>query len=304
MRFRVDASDPVAPSHALEEHLKRLFVRVQEASVDIVVLPELSVQAESWDMISELTQGSGLSLVVAGSTHVEAGDPPALYNRIPVLDNRGRQVWTHDKRGRFAIQARHWATMQAQQRAPEFICADSPQVESSGRLHEANQAGHVLHLFDTSLGRIAVLICADALDPMGFRRLVEDTQIDLLLLPSMSFEVGPFFDFAEQLRGARTTTLYVNAGCALVQQAPEQIVTSAFACLPFRGHPGGAPNRVAWDGRTGALYRYRPGQPLDDNQQIAESEAFQRLPDGLGLVVNLGTFWQETPPVNAEVSIK
>ncbi|MES2642872.1 MAG: hypothetical protein V4850_25535 [Myxococcota bacterium] len=220
------------------------------------------------DELPALTCAGGPALIVAGSFHVEAA---GLRNRAPVLVEGGHRLWAHDKRGFFRV-------VRAVASAAPFEGASLVAEE----VCEGIVGGGALTVLDTSLGRFAVVICADVLDADGYVRAVEDARPELLLIVSMSPDTRPFEAFAERLERQGISTLYVNAA-----PAPALLALCWLALHGSADHP---PTRVRWPagGAMEAWDRKRKWK--------AAPASVAWLDPVLGLVVDLGAMTRDGNP--------
>lgn len=205
-----------------------------EERIAVLLLPELHVRP---DELGGLAGASAIVLTVAGSFHVEDGE---LRNRAPVLVDDGYRLWAHDKRGYFRVPRR-------------LVEADNGWFEAatvvSDEVCEGIVGGGCLQVLDTSLGRLAVVICADALDPDGYVHAIEDARPDLLFVVSMSVKTDDFEARAEQWGRLGISTMVVNVGPAGAVLGLCWLAISGSAALP--------PTRLRW--REAALEAWRPG---------------------------------------------
>lgn len=138
--------------------LLKVLRQCYDAGIAILVLPELRVPPSFRDVIqdflrqqvwTDLKDGKGLLLVVAGSWHEPDGAD--WVNRSHVFDARGRVVWTHDKLAEYHILA------EEVQKHPGL--KQQLGVNDHGGV-EAITKGDALQFCDCALGRLAVAICA------------------------------------------------------------------------------------------------------------------------------------------------
>lgn len=299
------AMDPAAPIHApdmLAGHLDQLLADAREHEIDMVVMPELSMDDHAARVVQgALGEHDFPCAIVPGSFHIDCDQ--GRRNRAPVLDQDGSLLWNHDKCGAFRIQGKQVRDMAEKSTSglPGLFSGRMPtDEEGNTNFIEDIQHGCEVQLFDTPLGRIAVLICADALDPSaGYQSLVQAASIDHLLCISMSNQTSPFLRWAEDLRRVGTAVLFVNAGCLLSRLPPDDPeCVAAFASLPLRTER--LPTRVCWrlcwrygdsglhEAKDLATGPWHPWQP--------DGDAFSFLPEGRGLVINLGAWWRESMP--------
>jgi predicted amidohydrolase len=169
------------------EYLQKLLTRCREEGIAILVLPELRMppnfvqsvaeflRNQTW---SELRNGKGLLLVVAGSWHVREATGQKWVNRAQILDYMGRRIWEHDKLARYHV-------------TPENLVGDAGDLlrrcfglNDDGGV-EGIELGHELQFCDTSIGRIAAAICVGF-----FHKPLEDlltrSRAEIFLVPAMS----------------------------------------------------------------------------------------------------------------------
>ena len=304
-QFAIDASAPMHAPEQLEAHLDELLAQARTHEMDVLVFPELTIDAQTLTWLQQrLGQESFPPPNIAGSFHVPHGE--TLRNRAPVLDQDGRALWSHDKRGHFRVMGRELRAMSraaSESGKPSLFHGTLPaEHDADEKYLEGIHHGDTLHVFDAPLGRVAVLICADALDSShGYRSLVEAASIDLLLIIGMSPKTADFLRWAEELRRQQTAVLFVNTGC-LLQRRPrldDPEAVAAFMSLPWRGQKH--PVRVRW--RHGGSVEVTGGGADDVWTPIdADPDALTLLPGGRGLVVNLGAWWRETFPLRTMYS--
>lgn len=294
-RFAIHADAPMHAPDLLGAHLDELLTQARDHEVDILVLPELTIDTPA---LTRLQRGLGEETfpraVVAGSFHIAHGE--TLRNRAPVLGQDGRELWSHDKRGHFKVTGRQLRALSRASDSGEpglFLDTLPADHGASEECLEGIHHGDTLQIFDAPIGRVAVLICADALDPRaGYRGLVEEASIDLLLIIGMSAKTADFLRWAEDLRRLRTAVLFVNAGCLLQRLNPDDPEVVAFMSLPWRQKRH--PVRVRWRFGGSSV------EVMDDREQwkpvAPDADALSLLPRGNGLVVNLGAWWRETFP--------
>ncbi len=334
-RFRTSQRQPMAEpeGQAVRDELEVLLRLAGQESIDVIVLPELMIDPETRRWLVQRLAKSGSHLpsgVIAGSFHFDRRGSARPRNESCFLDESGRRLLAHRKRGCFSIsrtQAEHcidaglFEDEQATRAALEKL---PPGVD----IEEYIAPGRRIELFESSLGQIAVLICADAIDPT--RREMLDAVIrlrpDFVIVPSMSFETLRFERFADEMERLGISTFFVNAHCT----CPEEEVLAA-ACLDLFREKGGPATRARWRrgyprleewcrsrepdpeqpageeaGGGGAGPRLPPGPKRAGNWRDLEpaSSSFRFLhgPDQnrLGLVLDLGAFWRPGDAVTGQ----
>jgi predicted amidohydrolase len=284
----------VEGAEALFEHLGEVLEDARREEVRVLVFPELCIDelTRAW-LSNALRQGRAPSLlaIVAGSFHVWPDKAQSPFNETVILGSRGKLLWSHRKRGRFRLTCAQVHAMVSRQMfapAPTFVADE---------VEEGIRWGDRLEVLETALGRLATIICADALDDAApMLRAVKAAHPDLLFIVSMSDKSTPFVTIAEQLEKLGVSTLYVNAACIcdLDTSSCEEL---AFAHLALYEPPGSAPTRVRWRRSPGGAaseearwydYRARPGEDRWKPMSAAlhEGSAYL-LPSGRGLVLDL-----------------
>lgn len=151
--------------------IDRLLGEALEEGVDIVILPELSVDEGIVDWLSERWAGSAdLPILFAGSAHlIEDG---RRINRTTILLPGVGVAWHHDK----------FTVFEGRDGQQEPIDPAEPCITLG--------CGHLV--------RVATLVCKDALS-IDFAGLVADLGAHLLTVPSMSSTLGEFSTAANLL---------------------------------------------------------------------------------------------------------
>jgi predicted amidohydrolase len=256
-RFRVTGDRFVAcPEHAPvgAERLATVLAAAAEEQIGLLLLPELHVRPEELVGI----ESAGAVLTVAGSFHVQDG---GVRNRAPVLVDGGHRLWEHDKRGYFRVR-------RADAERPPF----EPASGIAEEVYEGIVGGGALTVLDTSLGRLAAVICADALEPTGYVRAIEDARPDFVLVVSYSPETHGFERRAEEWERLGISTLYVNAASGRALRG--------MCWLAVRGSAAHPPTRIRW--ADGGLEVWRPRVGWN-----ADTDGVAWLHPELGLVVDL-----------------
>lgn len=290
----------MAGREALHAHLGALVAAARQEEIHLLVLPELTVDPQALEHLRHLLRSGGSRYpygVVAGSFHVWPDGRPLPVNESVLLDQRGELLLRHRKRGYFRILKQHL------EKLSHLFGPDLPPL--APKVREDIEYGATLSVLETSLGSLALLICADASErnpEHSFLNVVERLRPDLLIVISMSAETGPFEDLLESLQRSRIGTLYVNAHCLChLTHAPDKKAVPLMAgfdlalCEPGRA----APTRFRWRyGGDSAECRYhRPADDADRDWRpslagLEQSLAFLWKKDGepLGLVLDLGAY--------------
>jgi hypothetical protein len=217
---------------------------------------------------------------VAGSFHEWPGGTTSAevlpYNEARLLDHTGQTLLKHQKKKGFRIH-RSYVT-------PQFFPGFLPEQLPSGvsEVFEGIEDGSALAVLDTTLGRLALLICFDAIaaDPEGgYEHLVQCLRPDLLLVVSMSPKTAPFEAFFNRMSEHWIGTLFVNAHCLC--RPSEILASSNLALFELQGAP---PTRAHWrKGEKAACAYFKP--PAPGPTGVAEHPL-------LGLVIDLGVHWE------------
>jgi hypothetical protein len=281
-RFTIDARNEYTDDNALLNYLGRLAPLLETADVQLLVLPELSVTQAARAALAAMLQASRcMTGIVAGSFHFwRSGDEAAPVNECAFLVPDG-VAWAHQKLGYFRVTDRQITQFAAVFRQP------LPTLQT--RVVEGIQRGSELRFWDTTIGRIAVLICADAIARENMMPAVERCSPDLLLLPSLSLETDDFVRLAESLSRRGISVLYVNASTAC-DNVPNALAAFVQLALPT---PGGAPpSRILWTRKSNPIgYRFRRGwveAPADGAELLGNQEA-------LIFDLNQHLTWREIP---------
>ena len=172
-----------ANSQAQRSTINRLLREAREAGVDVVVLPELSVDQDIVEWLSEQwADAADLPILFAGSAHlVEDG---RRVNRTAVLLPGVGAAWHHDK----------------------FTVFE----DRDGNREPIDPAEPCITLGCGHLVRVATLVCKDALS-VDIASLVADLGVHLLAVPAMSNTLGEFSTAANLLISrSQGTTVVAN----------------------------------------------------------------------------------------------
>jgi predicted amidohydrolase len=283
----------------LKEHLNQLVETAVAEKVQMLVLPELCIDRRARDTLTEALRRQGSNLpygVVAGSFHLweEPGMKGKPFNEAVILDQAGREILKHQKRGQFQVSGN-------MVRAARSFFPGPPEPVNS-KVTEGIQFGTTLQIIETSFGRLVVLICADAIwkEPTGFEPLLRRLRPDIVFVVSMSSETEPFEAFIESMNQHRIGTVFVNArSVCKAAGAGEPPPTLAACDLAFFEQKGGPPTRWRW--RLGEMpehFSYHVRDPLQRWLPVSDMTSGDRgvtwlgAEHTLGLVVDLGIHWQ------------
>ncbi|MCP4655719.1 MAG: protein kinase [bacterium] len=299
--FRIHQGDPMVDREDLSRHLKDVLRAASDADVKMVILPELTVDGDSRrELVEELCDRPRARRpygLLAGSFHLWSdGDQPV--NEAVLYGIDGERMMSHRKMGRFRLSSASLPQIARKFFVKGEAVAAEPPCPPDGEIVEDICEGRSLRFLDTSLGRLAILICADAIEPEtgGYRDVVAALRPDLVLLVAMSPKTGPFDDFIRRMAVERIGTLFVNAAC--VCDGRHSLVHCDLALHRTAKAP---PTQVRWcpeDVLEVGDYRSRPGgwRPLaieKDGTGAGVSWLMGGAETKLGLVVDLGVHWRE-----------
>lgn len=297
--FTVHPGDPYWQPDLLDAHLREVLeaARSEEAPVHLVLFPELCIPEGTRDKLVQTPGARTPYGIVAGSFHVWSREEPdkAPFNESLLLDRKGESLLRHSKRGRYEVSG-------------EFVRVNReyfphPPERIQEKLLEGIRHGSELQILETSLGTLALLICADALepDPNGYEALITQIRPDLLLLVAMSDETKQFEEFAVRMARSWIGTFFVNAGCICelaLREGPDLVAFNLALYEP----PGSAPTCVRWpQGADGPEYfsfqKPKGWRPLDAHPK-PKSTGISWLGGRreLGLVVDLAASLATTFP--------
>lgn len=219
--FQAPSESSMDGAAALKAHLETVIQTARQEGVHLILFPELMVDANARSAIRDALEAGtkepgALYGVVAGSFHfwedrgphsATASEGPPV-NESVFLDRAGAQVMSHRKKGRYRVSS---------SRVTPKLFVDFSQEELRKEIYEGIRYGSELALIDTSLGRLGILICADAIaaDDRGYLPLIRRLRPDLVLVVAMSDETEPFEAFAEEMSRYWIGTVFVNAHCLL-----------------------------------------------------------------------------------------
>ncbi|HEX7840572.1 MAG TPA: hypothetical protein VF469_24000 [Kofleriaceae bacterium] len=279
-RFTIDPRNVYSEPAELAASLAALAPELESAEVRLLVLPELSVtEAARAQLEAMLVASRSMVGVIAGSFHVWRDGHAAPFNES-VFYLPHEIAWTHHKLGYFRVTDRDVAQLSA------YFTQPLPTLQT--RVVEGIRRGSVLHFWDTRIGRIALLICADAIAKESMIAAVERCCPDIVLLPSMSLKTKPFEQLAESLARRGVSVFYVNAG-SVCQHRPTSLAAFVHLGLPT---PRDAPfPRIRWI-RNSAPKTYQGADRWID----APNDQVQVLGNQDGIVLDLAQHLAWRPP--------
>jgi hypothetical protein len=143
------------PSARLRERIDETVRALDDSGAAIGIVPEGCLDDEMLEGWTEALRRSvrsrrrtNLTWLVVGSGPVGGDDPP--YNRSVLLHRTGAELGTHEKMFDFTLSPEQIADWQLD----HLLGADAPLVEDIRR-------GSAACIFESSVGRIAILICED-----------------------------------------------------------------------------------------------------------------------------------------------
>jgi predicted amidohydrolase len=297
-RGRYFRAQGIGDLEELNRALETVIQAAEEQNVHLVVLPELMVPPAARDTLVQRLSRRTLSRpygVLAGSFHIPAGIPAGpnqtgeapLFNEACLLDHRGRRVLCHQKQFGFRLRRR--------EALPPFFPGGPPKGGMPAEIYEDIEDGAELAILDTTLGRLAMLICFDALaaDPdHGFEELIRRVRPDLLFVLSMSPKTRPFEEVFKRMAEHWIGTAYVNAHCVCrrAKGSPERSPLLACCDLALQEPGGAAPTRVLWRiGQDQAQCIYYGDGPHPESTGVEVHPA-------LGLILDLGVHLKASAP--------
>ncbi len=181
-------------SAGIRSRIKAIVRRLDESGAQIAVMPESSLSdalLEHWKEVAFDTAGRDrdrhpLRFLLVGSGPVGGGDPPP--NRAVLIDRwTGRELLVQDKLSGFTLDA-------AQMRLWRL-----PGAPAEGTAEEYAATGTRVAVLDSSLGRLATLICEDLGRSIGWEREVQACGVSHLLVPIFS---KPILEYRWEQQGA------------------------------------------------------------------------------------------------------
>ena len=200
--YRLAPGDPAsaAEPYDMAARITTLIDKMDRAGARIAVMPEGCLSEKLfhlWQSIARSTARPDKSLrwLLLGSGPLDGGDPPA--NRAVLLDRwTGDTLLTHDKLERFTLDAEQARTWQL------------PPGPSAGHLEEDIVVGSTVAVRDSSLGRLAVLICEDLVSSTPWEREFATLGVSHLLVPIFS---KPILRYRWEQQAAERQTMQIGA---------------------------------------------------------------------------------------------
>lgn len=288
------AADPgMAGADALEAHLERLMDAAVEQGVHLLVLPELTVDLPARQALAERLAADRPAVppygMVAGSFHLlDRGYDRPCANESVLLDHAGAPLAAHRKRGRFRIPSAFLG------KAPHFFSRIHP--KPAAEIREDIEYGSELQIVETTLGSLALLICADgiAADDRGYLPVIRRLRPDLLFVVAMSPETEPFEDLFKEMSRYGIGTVFVNSHCIGGLGKSPQLAACNLALYEPAEMP---PTRIRWRyGEAAAECVYYNHQDKNRGWRPLEKDSGASLwkhgGETLGLLLDLGVQWK------------
>ncbi|MFB4307126.1 hypothetical protein [Actinomadura sp. GTD37] len=181
-------------SSGLRSRIKAIVRRLDESGAQLAVMPEASLSdslLEHWKEVAFDTAARDrdrrpLRFILLGSGPVGGGDPPP--NRAVLLDRwTGRELLVQDKMSGFTLDA------------PQMRLWRLPDAPDAGTAAEHIRPGRRIGVLDSSLGRLAVLICEDLGRSIRWDRELLACGVSHLLVPIFS---KPILEYRWEEQGA------------------------------------------------------------------------------------------------------
>jgi predicted amidohydrolase len=279
--YRLAPADPLPD---LDARIRALIDAMDAAGARIAVMPEGCLSDDLFERWRRIACGTArrdkpLRWLLLGSGPLDGGDPPT--NRAVLLDRwTGETLLTHDKLERFTLDAEQVRTWQL------------PDGPDRGRVEEDITVGSTVAVRDSSLGRLAVLICEDLAASTTWERELISMGVSHLLVPIFS---KPILRHRwEQQAAERQVSLLgawvvVSNSLATATAMSDALGEDWYTCLVM----GPAdPQRSRW-GYDTQLGRARTA---DDLGWITTEDTHRRLPTVLAGAVRASWFGRSPVP--------
>ena len=198
-----------------KEVLEKVRAVAKDGGASVVIFPELTAGGDLVSGIKSLLAASPnrIGMLIPGSRHVEVSRG-VWRNRSTALDPIGRESnVTHDKVTRYPL-PREMASQYGRNKAVETIeCSEGPRR---------------IRLYDSfTLGRFAVLICRDVIEPQ-VPEFLRQHFVDHIFVLAMTRDLGEF------LRPCSELGRILDAG-VFVANMPFEAPHPALIYIPVRG---------------------------------------------------------------------
>ncbi len=198
--FCIDQDEPMSGAGNLEQILEDIKARYQDCQM--LIFPELMIHSRGRDILRDWTIMPNRA-VVPGSFHVwdRPGEAPWNESTFILAED---MLFRRRKLGDFRL------TPKQQQHLRKTGALAGHGIDGDAR--EGIQLDREFQFADLSLGRIGVLICADAINATGLwlEEAVFENAPDLLVLVCMSSDTDRFLDFANRACLKGVSVLLVN----------------------------------------------------------------------------------------------
>jgi predicted amidohydrolase len=213
-----------ADTQRLRERISAIIKRLDDSGARIAVMPEATLSdglLEHWrsELRRTATRRAPLRWLLVGSGPLGNDDPP--YNRAVLLDRRtGDVIMTQDK-------LKHFTLVEKQ-----IVGWGIPGAPKGTAAEEYIQQGSAVNVLESSLGRLAVLICEDFPKSVGWERELLACGVSHLLVPIFS---KPIMRYRwEQIAAERATSLlgtWIVVSNSLVVKGPAGGTGDLYSCL-------------------------------------------------------------------------
>jgi hypothetical protein len=141
-----------------------------------------------------------------------------------VWDGRGQPLWAQRKQGPFRLEPWQLAHPETEPFFPGIKSMKDKKQLPDKQVIEGIRRGGELAVVETALGRVALLICADALEPeQGYVELAGRVQADLVFIVAMTPKTAQFDKARSHFVEQNIGVVFVNTACT---------------CRPGRRHTG------------------------------------------------------------------
>ncbi|MCW5868902.1 MAG: hypothetical protein KIS61_16685 [Candidatus Eremiobacteraeota bacterium] len=249
--FCIDRDEPMFGASYLEQLLEEIKNRYTDCH--LLVFPELTIHPRGREILSDWTRLPNRA-VVPGSFHIWDCPEDSPWNES-VFILAEEILIRRRKLGDFRL------TSKQQKQLRQNGVLSGNVIEGDAR--EGIQLDREFQFADLSLGRVGVLICADAINATGLwlEEAVFENAPDLLLLVCMSSDTDRFLDFANRACLKGISIALVNhcpplegrVSVGWYSAAPElEGGPPGWLQLVFRGAEGPTPILEAYDFRNRA----------------------------------------------------
>ncbi len=266
--FHALGPDCLVAKERLFPHLEELLITAASREIHLLALPELMIDREALHHLTTLLKARQNDLapygVIAGSFHswpgeVAPGGSSFPANESLLLASNGQTLLKHQKRGKFRLSPQ--AVLQDEKTFPR---RPEPFPKGIEEVVEAIQHEPEVEILETTLGRLAIVICADCIAPdyTNLKPFLMQIRPDLLIIVSMSPTTAPFVSTMDELAERGISSFFVNARQIC---KPGQLLAAAHLGIV---EPAGAPpTRVRW----------RKGEPMPEVHHFGPDKEWQPI---------------------------